>query len=644
MTVSGWHLPGYTELRELGAGGGGRVMLARHDESGVQVAIKYLAERLRADPDFLARFRAEARLLVELADANVVRIYEYVEAARGAAIVMEAVNAVSLREMLREHGSTGPEAALAVLKGSLMGLAAAHLAGLVHRDYKPENVLVQADGASKLVDFGIAVHAGEVDLPAGTPPYMAPEQWVSGAASPATDVYAATAVFFECLTGRRPYRAIDRTVLMHQHHSAPIPVGEVPEPLRELVARGLAKDPTDRPATAAGFVAELEAVAVAAYGEDWEERGRGRLAALALLLPLLFRLHAPDPTAGTTLFRTVLGTLRRRATGIAVGAGLVVVAGGVGAYVLAGGRAPEVQRIEIAAAEPSPSPEPSSEPSSPAAFSPPPSPSASPPASTGEGGPTSGPSTPGPQVSPTATGPVGPPVRTPRPTPTATRTPSPRPSRTPTPTPTITPTPTPTPTITPTPTPTPTITPTPAPPRPEVRRVDVLRAGVDARGAAVVTVAVDTGNRGQVRLRVAFRVGRAVQRAVVPLSGATSYTRTVRFAFPRVPCGSTWSVTATSVPPGGSGDASGRTAPCAEPTPSPTPTAEPPQTPEPPDPPTQTPGPAGEPEEGPGEGAGESAGPASRTARTATRTAPAPETSSAGPAGPSADPVPPDNP
>ncbi|SFK39220.1 serine/threonine protein kinase, partial [Streptosporangium canum] len=404
MTVSGWHLPGYTELRELGAGGGGRVILARHDGSGVQVAIKYLSERLRRDPDFLARFRAEARLLVELADDNVVRLYEYVEAAGGAAIVMEAVDAVSLRELLREHGSTGPEAALLVLKGSLMGLSAAHRTGLVHRDYKPENVLVQADGTSKLVDFGIAVPAGAVDRPAGTPPYMAPEQWASGPASPATDVYAATAVFFECLTGRRPYRAIDPAVLRHQHHRAPIPVGEVPEPLRELVARGLAKDPMDRPATAAGFVAELEAVAVAAYGQDWEKRGRGKLVALAALLPLLFRLRDPDPTAGTTLFRTVLGTLRRRAAGVAAGAGLVVIAGGVSVYVLAGARPPEVQRIEIAAAGPSTSPSPSPEPSGPAAFSPPPSPSASPSVSPEVVEP--------PPLPPTST-PAEPPVRTP---------------------------------------------------------------------------------------------------------------------------------------------------------------------------------------------------------------------------------------
>ena len=117
----------------------------------------------------------------------------------------------------------------------------------------------------------------------------------------------------------------------------------------------MAKDPADRPSTAAGFVAELETAAVAAYGEDWEERGRRKLAALAALLPLLFRLNdPPGPAAGTTLFQTVLGTLRTRTAGVAVGAGLVVIAGGLGVYALAGDRSPQAQKIDIVAAEPSP--------------------------------------------------------------------------------------------------------------------------------------------------------------------------------------------------------------------------------------------------------------------------------------------------
>ncbi|WP_204358400.1 protein kinase [Streptosporangium sp. 'caverna'] len=554
MTSVEWNLPGYTELRELGAGGGGRVVLARHDDSGARVAIKYLAEQLRGDPDFLARFRSEARLLVELADDNVVQLYEYVEMAGGAAIVMEAVDAVSLRELLREHGSTGPEAALAVLKGSLTGLAAAHHTGLVHRDYKPENVLVQADGTSKLVDFGIAVQAGKSDRPAGTPPYMAPEQWTGGPASPATDVYAATTVFFECLTGHRPYRATERAVLMYQHQNAPIPVEEAPEAVRTLIARGMAKDPADRPSTAAGFVAELETAAVAGYGEDWEERGRRKLAALAALLPLLFRLNdPPGPVTGTTLFQTVLGTLRTRTTGVAVGAGLVVIAGGLGVYALAGDRSPQAQKINIVAAEPSPEaaalaplslPTPSTSPSvsdSPDSSVPPPgSPSEfSEPSESAAAGPSGEP-----PASQTAS-PSSSPSVSPSPKPPA-KTPTPPPSKSPEP------------------------PPTPKPPKPEVRRVDVLRANLNARGTGVVSVSVDTANTRQVRLSVVFQAGQAMQQAVVPLSGATGYTRTVRFAFAKVACGSTWSVMATGDPSGGSSGANGRTPACPKPTPKPT--------------------------------------------------------------------------
>src|ERR1700691_2620686 len=166
--VAQWKVPGYTELRTLGSGGFGEVVLARDDASGALVAVKYLRRELLEDPGFAAMFRAEARVLASLDDPHVVRLYEYVESPSGAAIVMELVDGVSLREILAGQGATTAEAALVVLQWSLLGLAAAHRRGVVHRDYKPENVLIDGAGVSKLTDFGIAARAGDSPVPAGT--------------------------------------------------------------------------------------------------------------------------------------------------------------------------------------------------------------------------------------------------------------------------------------------------------------------------------------------------------------------------------------------------------------------------------------------------------------------------------------------
>src|SRR5690349_1205729 len=255
--AGGWGVPGYTAVKALGSGGFGEVVLARHDESGTRVAIKYLRADLLADERFAAMFRAEAAVLAEMEDPHVVRLFEYVESPAGAAIVMELVDGVSLRQILARSGATTPEAALVVLQGSLLGLAAAHSRGVVHRDYKPDNVLVGGDGVSKLTDFGIAARAGDTAARGGTLAYAPPEQFAGEPASPAGDVYAATATFFECLTGRPPFAGETAAALMYQHMAEPVPVEAVPEPVRPLVAAGMAKQPGDRPADAAAFAAAL---------------------------------------------------------------------------------------------------------------------------------------------------------------------------------------------------------------------------------------------------------------------------------------------------------------------------------------------------------------------------------------------------
>jgi Protein kinase domain len=329
-----WDVPGYTEVKVLGSGGFGEVVLARHDASGTAVAIKYLRGEVLAHPEFAALFRAEAAVLASLDDPNVVRLYEYVESPAGAAIVMELVEGVSLRDILARHGKTTAEAALVVLQGSLLGLAAAHRRGVVHRDYKPENVLIDGAGASKLTDFGIAARAGDSPVAAGTLAYAPPEQFTGSPASPATDVYAATATFYECLTGRPPFTGDTAEVLLRQHRAAPVPLEPVPEPLRPLMAAGLAKDPGRRPADGTALVAELRAVAGRAYGPGWEDRGRSQLAAAALLLAALWPTGGPAAVQGSSVHRI---NLRQRirirhispAKGaIAAGVAIAVVAAG----------------------------------------------------------------------------------------------------------------------------------------------------------------------------------------------------------------------------------------------------------------------------------------------------------------------------
>jgi len=332
-------VPGYTELQLLGEGGFGEVVLARQEPSGSLAAIKYLFPQYLSDPARLGAFRREAGVLSRIASPHITRLYEFHECPDGAAIVMEAIGGVSLREVLHrdpDGAALPPESALAVLKGSLLGLADAHRVGVVHRDYKPANVLVAPSRESVLADFGIAVLAGQPGVPAGTPAYMAPEQWRGAPATPASDVYAATCVFFESITGRRPFDGATTDEVRDQHEHAPVPLDAVPDPVRGLVARGMAKDAERRPGFAARFVDELETAAVAGYGPRWEERGRSRLAqragALLALSPLALFGAGTAAAPGAASAVTAVGT------GLGLGAkiGIAVTAVAIGAAVTVG--------------------------------------------------------------------------------------------------------------------------------------------------------------------------------------------------------------------------------------------------------------------------------------------------------------------
>jgi eukaryotic-like serine/threonine-protein kinase len=290
-TMSGldeWRAPGYAEERLLGRGVSGRVVAATDETTGQRVAIKYFDDNLvLRDTEFLRAFRSEAERLKALDSAHIAQLVEYVEQpGQGAAVVMALVEGVSLREMIARGGPLGAEAALVVLKDSLLGLAAAHSLPVPHGDLKPENVLIDAKGWCTLTDFGIAVKTRK-RIPAGTPAYMAPERWNGASSAPTSDIYAATAVLWESVTGKPPVSGRLRQ-MRRQHRSAPGPIERFDQPFQALIALGMAENPEERPQSARSFIHELEAKAADAYGPGWEEHGRRELGERATaLLPLL---------------------------------------------------------------------------------------------------------------------------------------------------------------------------------------------------------------------------------------------------------------------------------------------------------------------------------------------------------------------
>ncbi|MBB5080580.1 serine/threonine-protein kinase [Nonomuraea endophytica] len=493
-------VPGYREVRQLGAGRTGRVFLATYQATGAYVAIKYLNATLRRDDEFMTRFRAESPRLVEIDDPNVVTFYEYVETGTRAAVVMEVVDGVSLRTLLTEHGRTSPEAALVLLKGTLLGLAAAHEKGVAHRDVKPENVLVQADGAAKLADFGVVVHAEEPGVPAGSPPYMSPELWTHGTAGIPADLYAAACLLFECVKGRPPFRADDIAALRDKHLVEPVPVEVVPDTLRDLLRRGLAKDPAVRYASARQFAAELEEDAVAGYGPGWEQRGRRHLAELATLLALRFPLAKPDADASPSGAPEARRE-RRKVTLPRLPPHLWVAGGAVVAVLiglmLSGGRLPPGPGMLLV--PPDDAPQGVAQSPATSARKPGSTPAASPPPASPKTSPTGRPA----RTATRGVSPPGVPTDAPPPTP---------PASTPPPTPTAVPTPTATAT------------------GGGLPRTSVRSASIMGWSGSAGAVRVAASGAGPVRLTVSYtrrddgESSRVVHKETTTLSGQTSYT------------------------------------------------------------------------------------------------------------------------
>ena len=236
------------------------------------VAIKVVDSRYAGDQQFLTRFQLEARAVARLKNPGLVAVHDQGLDSRHPFLVMELVEGGTLRELLRERGPMPPHAVAAVLRPVLGGLATAHRNGLVHRDVKPENVLISDDGDVKIADFGLVRAVAEAGITSasvilGTAAYLSPEQVSSGDASPRSDVYAAGVLVYELLTGVTPFTGGTALAVAYQRLdndvAAPSSViSGVPPQFDELVLRATARQAADRYADAHEMGDDLEAIVV----------------------------------------------------------------------------------------------------------------------------------------------------------------------------------------------------------------------------------------------------------------------------------------------------------------------------------------------------------------------------------------------
>ena len=254
----------------VGSGGMSSVFRARDRLLERNVALKILHEHFGADDDSVERFRREARAAAQLSHPNIVTVIDRGEAAGRQFIVFEYVDGRTLKDLVEERGPLPIREAVELAIGIARGLAFAHQHGLVHRDVKPQNVLLNGDGKPKVTDFGIArlldvegvTQTGAV---LGTSHYIAPEQASGRPVDAQTDVYSLGAVLYEVLTGEVPFEGENfvTVAMRHVHEPAPSVLERRPDcPLRlaAAVERALAKDPADRFPSMDAFAAELEAI------------------------------------------------------------------------------------------------------------------------------------------------------------------------------------------------------------------------------------------------------------------------------------------------------------------------------------------------------------------------------------------------
>ncbi|OBI76232.1 serine/threonine-protein kinase [Mycobacterium sp. E740] len=255
----------YRLRRLLGKGGMGEVYEAEDTVKDRIVALKLLPESASSDPVFRKRLQREAHSAGRLQEPHVVPIHDYGEVDGLLYVDMRMIDGTDLRKALKDYGPMAPARAVAIVKQIAAALDAAHESGIMHRDVKPENIILTRDDFAYLVDFGIANAATdekltELGTAVGTYAYMAPERFTGDEVTSRADVYALSCVLHECLTGSQPFPGDSVSVVITAHLMQPVPKPSqqrpgVPAALDAVIARGMAKNPQDRYATAGDLAA-----------------------------------------------------------------------------------------------------------------------------------------------------------------------------------------------------------------------------------------------------------------------------------------------------------------------------------------------------------------------------------------------------
>ena len=281
----------YRILELVGRGAMGVVYKALDVNLDRQVAVKVMSAEARNDPDFVERFRQEARMQGALNHPNVAMLFDYFIHDGAPVAVMELIDGESLEQLIRRRGAVPAHESIPIFKQALRGVAAAHRAGIIHRDLKPSNLMVTREDIVKVMDFGIAKRQGSPgatkvsSTSIGSPLYMAPEQILGRAVDCRTDIYALGLTLYELLSGNRPFnpRGKAEFMVLNAHvNDLPEPPTVyrygIPQPLVDAVMRALAKDPNARFQSADEFMQALPDVpapTAAAPGKELSEAAAG---------------------------------------------------------------------------------------------------------------------------------------------------------------------------------------------------------------------------------------------------------------------------------------------------------------------------------------------------------------------------------